>query len=114
MLNQSGQTNLIFCTTTLFDKGCVAEVCKVFVLVSHDNLIKQVVLRANKTWLSRELCLFWLIDCSAVLHLDFLFTLHISTQAIISRCRVFQNDKHAVIFKYRNYPMDSEIIESDI
>lgn len=54
MLNQSDQTNLIFCTTNLFDKGYVAEVCKVFALVSHDNLIKQVVLRANKTWFSRE------------------------------------------------------------
>lgn len=80
MLKQSGQINLIFCTTSLFDKGCVAEIFKVFALESHDNLIKQVVLRANKTWLSRELCLSWLIDCSTVLHLGFLFTLHISTQ----------------------------------
>lgn len=58
---------------------CDRGICKVFALESHGNLIKQVVLRANKTWLSRELCLFWLIDCSTVLHLDFLFTLHIST-----------------------------------
>lgn len=76
MLNQSGQSNLIFLTTNLFDKGCVTEV---FALESRGNLIKHVVLRANKTWLSRELCLSWLIDCSTVLHLDFLFTLHIST-----------------------------------
>jgi len=64
----------------LFDKGCVAEVCEVFAFVSHDNLIKQEARRANKTWLSRELPLSWLIDCSTVLHLDFLFTLHISAQ----------------------------------
>lgn len=57
MINQSGQNNLIFCTTNLFDNGSVAEVCKIFALVSNENLIKQVVLRANKTWLSRESCL---------------------------------------------------------
>lgn len=113
MLKQSGQINLIFCTTNLFDKGCVAEIFKVFALESHDNLIKQVVLRANKTWLSRELCLSWLIVQQYYTWVFCLLCIY-QHRAIISCCRVFQNDKHSVICNYRNYPMDSEIIESDI
>lgn len=51
VLNQSSQTNLFFFffTTNLFDKGCAVEVCEVFAIVSHDKLIKQEALRANKT-----------------------------------------------------------------
>jgi len=113
MLNPSGQPNLICFTTNLSDKGCVAEFGKVFALVSHENLIKEVVLRANKTWPSRQLCLSWLIDGSTIIKLDYLFTLHISTQGYYFFMQVFQNDKHAVIFNYSNYSIDSEIIESD-
>lgn len=104
MLIHTGETNLIFCTTALFDNGCVAEACKVFALVSHDNLIKQVVLKPNKIWLSRELCLSWLIDCSTVLHFSVYSAYIIKQRAIISCCRVFKNDKHAVAFEATQWP----------